>query len=233
MRFAGLSKIFASRRSVEEQWAARLPANKVQVFDSALKLWTPSFYVLSVSLNEAISLRSDGQLEMARQQAALSSELIAPLTHTLTTALARIYDQARHIPDLPVVDALNPSFFRGATAQDAAGWNNLFFHILFGSRTRFFLKIRLLSEILEKIAREFCISADEIAGGACAWPDRSWSTLECLHDDFNTCLRESEILLKCFLGTLPAAKLPQFEQSLLVHAPAVAAAHGRPVSDRV
>jgi hypothetical protein len=233
MDFAGLLKLFAPGRSVEEQWAARLPANKVAAFDRTLQLWTPPFNVLSVALDEAISLRGDGCLELARQQAAVTSQVMAPLTLTLTTTLARIYDQARHMPDLPVVDSLNPQFFRGPTAQDAASWNQLFFHILFGSRARFFLKVRTLSEMLEKIAQEFCTSADEIAVGACASPDRSWSALECLHYDFNTCLRESEILLKCFLGTLPASQLLQFEQTLLVPVPPVPAPQPGLVSGRI
>jgi len=232
MDFAGLSKFFASRQSVKEQWAARLPANKVQVFDRALQLWIPPFNMLSVALDAALSQRSDGHELLARQHAAVSSQVMAPLTLTVTAALARIYDEARHMPDLPLVDSLNPSFFRGPTAQDAAGWNSLFFHILFGSRARFFLKVRVLSEILEKIAQEFCICADELAAGACAWPDRSWSALECLHYDFNTCLRESEVLLKCFLGTLPASQIPQFEQTLLVPVPAAASARQYLVSER-
>jgi hypothetical protein len=170
---------------------------------------------------------------LARQQAAIASQVMQPLTRTVTSALARIDDEARHMPDLPVVDSLNPSFFRGPTAQDAASWNHLFFHILFGSRARFFLKVRILSEMLEKIAQEFCTSADEIADGASTWPERSWSALECLHYDFNTCLRESEVLLKCFLGTLPASRLPQFEQTLLIPVPVVGSPQRRLISDRV
>jgi hypothetical protein len=234
MHFAGLLKLFAPGRSVEEQWAARLPANKVAVFDRALELWTAPFNMLSVALDEAISLRSDGLLVLAQQQAAISSQVMAPLSLTVTAALARMDDAARHMPDLPVVDSLNPSFFRGPTAQDAASWNQLFFHILFGSRARFFLKVRTLSEMLEKIAQEFCTSADEIADATGASPERSWFALECLQYDFNTCLRESEVLLKCFLGNLPAAQLPQFEQTLLIPVPAVASPRRRrPVSDRV
>jgi hypothetical protein len=233
MHFAGLSKLFAPGRSVEEQWAERLPANKLAAFDRALQLWTPPFNILSVTLDEAISLRSNGCLDLARQHAAVTVQVIAPLTLTLTTTLARIYDQARHMPDLPVVDSLNPSFFRGPTAQDAASWNQLFLHILFGSRARFFLKVRTLSEMLEKIAQEFCTSADEIAAGACTWPERSWSALECLHYDFNTCLRESEVLLKCFLGTLPASQLLQFEQTLLIPVPPAGSPQRHLVSDRV
>jgi hypothetical protein len=233
MSLAGLLRFFAPGRSVKEQWAARLPANKVAVFDRALQLWTPTFNILSVALDEAISLRGDGRLVLARQQAAISSDVMAPLTLTVTTTLARIYDEARHLPDLPVVDSLNPSFFRGPTAQDAASWNHLFFHILFGSRTRFFLKVRILSEMLEKIAQEFCTSADEIAEGACTFPERSWSAMECLHDDFNTCLCEAEVLLKCFLGTLPASQLSRFEQTLLVPGPAVASRQRRLISDRL
>jgi hypothetical protein len=56
--------------------------------------------------------------------------------------------------------------------------------------------------------------------------------LECLHYDFNTCLRESEILLKCFLGALPASQLMQFEQTLLIPVPSVAAPQRRLVSNR-
>jgi hypothetical protein len=43
--------------------------------------------------------------------------------------------------------------------------------------------------------------------------------LDCIHYDFNTCLRENEILLKSFLRALPVQNLGAFAHELGVPLP--------------
>ena len=42
-------------------------------------------------------------------------------------------------------------FFRGSTAQTAASWNGIIHHVLFGDRSRFFHKLRILSDTLRRL----------------------------------------------------------------------------------
>ena len=49
-------------------------------------------------------------------------------------------------------------------------------------------------------------------------PEREWGILDSSHYDLNTCLRESIVLLKCFLHALPAEQVTEFTAALQKHA---------------
>ena len=108
----------------------------------------------------------------------------------------------REVGNVPAVEPLNAEFFRGETAQTAASWNEFLHRVLFASRSRFFHKLRILSETLQSLAREYNDAAADVAAGASVQPGDSWDALECLHYDFTTCLREMEVVLKSFLRVL-------------------------------
>jgi hypothetical protein len=109
---------------------------------------------------------------------------------------------------------LNTENFRGETAQTAASWNEFLHRVLFASRSRYFQKLRILSETLQNLTREYTEAADEIAAGVSIQPGDSWDKLECLHYDFTTCLREAEILVKSFLRALPGEQVAAFASEL-------------------
>jgi hypothetical protein len=168
----------------------------------------------SISLNEAFSLRSRGELVRARQQVAISAELLTRIAVALIDACRSISARGRHISDIPQVLPLNTEFFKGQTAQSAASWNEFLHRILFADRSRFFQKLRILSDTLEKLMAEFHLNAEELAGAVSIHPNESWEGLKSYHYDFNTCLSEAEILLKSFLRALPAEQMPAFAGEL-------------------
>ncbi|MGH7837303.1 MAG: hypothetical protein ACREQC_05680, partial [Candidatus Binataceae bacterium] len=65
-----------------------------------------------------------------------------------------------------------------------------------------------------QLTGEFCATAGEIVDGASIDPNASWNSLDSLHYDFNTCLREIEVVLKCFLHSLPLERLSAFSSQL-------------------
>jgi hypothetical protein len=202
------------RRNVSDDWIAALPREKAHVFDAVVQRWESLYAMLSVSLDDAISVRARGELVCARQYVSVSSDLLAQLAAELVGACRSLSDRGRHLNNVPRVQPLQTEFFRGETAQAAASWNDFLHHVLFADRSRFFQKLRILSETLENLIRENDAAAEDVFAGVSVRPGNSWEALECLHYDFTTCLRELEVLLKSFLRALPAEQVSAFAAEL-------------------
>lgn len=210
-----LSKLSSSaRRRVSEDWITALPREKAQVFETVVHRWECAYAMMSVALDDALSLRAGGELVCARQQVSVAADLLERLAASLISFCSAITARGRQIAHLPVVEPLNTRFFRGNTAQSAASWNGILHHVLFHDRPRFFHKLRILSTTLEQLDREFCEAASDISKGISVQPSRAWQVLDQVHYDFNTCLRETEVLLKSFLRALPAEQLPALATEL-------------------
>jgi hypothetical protein len=168
--------------------------------------------MLSVALDESLSMRARGELECSHQQIAITADLVRRLAPSLTSCCIAIDLRARRIVRLPAVEPLKLGFFRGNTAQTAASWNGIIHRILFGDRLRFFHKVRILGDTLHRLEREFTRAAGEICDGAKS--SANLRRLDCLHYDFSTCLRETEVVLKSFLRALPDDQVPAFSADL-------------------
>jgi hypothetical protein len=187
-----------------EDWIGAMSPEKRQAFDSTIQRWNMSYVMGSIALDEAFALRNKGDILHARQQAEVSSELLLRLSADLVRSAEIIQDGARHVVDLPLVEPLKASNFRSASAHRAASWNTLFHQVLFSARSRFFHKLRALGNAVSELAIEFDRATARVAAGSAHDSLAAWPALEMLHDDLNTCLRESEIVLKSFLRAMPA-----------------------------
>jgi hypothetical protein len=184
------------------------------LFDAVVRRWETYYAMMSVSLDDALSLRARGELVRARQQVSISADLLARLSASLVGACGVLSGRGRHISNVPNVAPLNADNFRGETAQTAASWNEFLHRVLFASRSRYFQKLRILSETLQNVAHEYNDAADDVAAGVSVKPGDSWDKLECLHYDFTTCLREAEVLVKSFLRVLPGEQIGAFASEL-------------------
>jgi hypothetical protein len=191
-----------------------LPQEKGEIFNTVVGRWECAYAMMSVALDDSLSLRSRGELVCARQQVAVAADLLESLATSLTSFCRTLQYRGKSVAELPAVKPLNPNFFRGNTAQSAASWNEIIHHVLFRSRSRFFHKLRILSEMLQELEHEFRESASDIARGMDTQPVASWLKLDDLHYDFNTCLRETEVMMKSFLRFLPAEQLPGLARDL-------------------
>jgi hypothetical protein len=212
-----------ARRNVSDDWIASLPREKSQIFDVVVRDWECSYAMMSVALDEALTLRARGELVCACQQVSIAADLFFRLNSKLILACDCLADRGKHVGNLPVVEPLKQEFFRGDTAQGAASWNGLLHHVLFGGRSRFFHKLKILSATVEEIGREFERAAEEITLGTSVQPRDAWNSLDSLHFDLNTCLREAEIVLKSFFRALPADLVPALAGDLTAPVPARAA----------
>ena len=217
----------APGHAVREDWFSWLPAEKDGVFDAAKAELEPFYAMLSVMLNEAFSLRDQGALAHAREQAGISAELCDRFAARLLGALRAIEEHGRHYGTLPHVVPLNPEFFRGDTAQHIARKSGLLSKVLFSSRSKVFHKLHAVGEAIEELRTEFRETAEELLEGAAVHPASCWGSLEVLHYDLNTCLRETLVMLRSFVRALPDEEAQAFRQKLRALARAAPAVRHR------
>ncbi len=202
------------RRGVADDWLRALPREKTELFDVVVRRWECTYAMMSVALDESLSLRARGELVCARQQVGIAAELFARFTASLVSFCDALTTRGRRMNKLPVVEPLQSGFFRSDTGQSAASWNAILHHLCFGNRSRFFHKLRILSETIEHLEGEFDEAADDLSKGLSIQPQECWEQLDVLHYDFNTCLREAEVMFKSFLRALPAEQLAALASAL-------------------
>src|SRR6266436_6200477 len=122
LRVGGLGVMRAKRagqrsRTVHEDWLAWIPNEMDQLFDATRHDLESSNFILSISLDEAISLCKGGQIDSARENVTVLAGLFDRLTVRVDHVLRTIKDHGSHFGTLPNVKPLSPSDFRGATGQ--------------------------------------------------------------------------------------------------------------------
>ena len=202
-----------SRRydSVRQDWRAILPYAKGSLFFDHTDKLENAYVMLSVSLNEAISLRQNGDSEKANQEIGVVGELCSRLALRINAVLHAMGQHARHfgiVPNLSLLDATN---FQSELGQRAARHSNLVCQLLLSERSQFLNKLNTLEELVDDLSDEFIRIATEVAAGVSGMPSRFWKFLEQSQFDLNTCLRETDVLLKSFLLVLPEEQLAGFD----------------------
>jgi len=220
MGVAGAKRAGHRSRTVYEDWLAWLPEEMDQLFDSTRNELESFNLILSVALDEALSLCEERQYVHAVERAAVFGELFDRLATRLSMVIRGIKSHGSHFGILPSVTALSPSNFRGATAQKISTMSSLLARVLFRSRTRFFHKLHALEEIIEELQRQVYAVIVTISHPSTQEPEREWRELEVLAYDLNTCMGEATILLKSYFCALPPQDLESFRQALVEQAPA-------------
>jgi hypothetical protein len=201
-------------RSVRDEWLARLPEEKEAFFRTSVARFDSCYQMLSVALDEALSLRERGELSRARAEADICSALYQDLAARLLEALGALETHTRNYGTQPAVAPLDPDYFRGGASQRASAWNTLLHRVLFSGRSRWFHKLQVLREILADLSGEFRTLAADLSQGTSINPAQGWDSLEALHDDLNTCLREAVVMLKCFLRAIPEEQVKPLRATL-------------------
>lgn len=202
-----------SRRydSVRQDWRAILPYAKGSLFFDHTDKLENAYVMLSVSLNEAISLRQNGDSEKANQEIAVVGELCSRLALRINAVLHAMGQHARHFGIVPNLSPLDATNFQSELGQRAARHSNLVCQLLLSERSQFLNKLNTLEELVDDLSDEFIRIATEVAAGISRMPSRLWKFLEQGQFDLNTCLRETDVVLKSFLLVLPEDHLAGFD----------------------
>lgn len=200
--------------SVKDDWRGWLPEAKDEVFRSHVRQLEISYNMLSVSLDEALSLRQSGRLVKASQAVCVAPDLCNRFAHPLVALLWSLSEHAKHYGTVPNAAPLDPDNFQGARGQRAARVSSLLCRILLSERSQFLYKINTLSEMVDDLNQDFCTAATQIAEGPSTDSDAEWQAVDAAHYDLNTCLREAIVLLKSFLMALPEDQLETFQSTV-------------------
>jgi hypothetical protein len=202
------------KRSILSAWFGRLPEEKAAVYDACAVELESGFNLLSIALNEGLRLKELGHIRSARETAALCRELAQRHARLLESVLRVLDRESRHLALLPDALPFEVEAFRTPAARSSCFWNGLLHRVLFSFRTRWFHKLHSLQEIVGQVSQAFLQSAEELSSGFSLAPSVEWEALETLHDDWNTCLRETVVVLKCLLDSAASHELAGLRREL-------------------
>lgn len=212
-------------RTVRQDWRTELSPEKTIVYERVLAEVRNAHVMYSVALDEAMTLRKWGRLELACEQMSVSADLCGRFAVALEGLLWVLEQHARHFGTLPSVNALDPEFFQGETARRAARTNSLLSRVLWRQQNRFLHKLRTLGEMASELEAENRLLADFIVVGSNVSAAQAWEQLGVLHFDLTSSMSEATVILKCFFVELPGDEVAAFGERLkstLLSAPAVA-----------
>ena len=208
---------------MSEDWSAWLPNEMDELFGATRAELESSNVILSISLDEALSLCEQEKYEQARESIEVFVPLFERLAASLTSVIRIIKEHGSHFGTLPKVSPLSASNFRGVTAQRISVMSGLLARLVFNGRTRFFHKLDSLGDIIDELQKEVRAAVKDVPGGSVERMERSWRELEVLGYDLNTCMGETTIILKSFFCALPIEELEPFRLRLVTLLPAILA----------
>jgi len=200
--------------SVSQDWRSPLSPEKSRTYLDTVHGLETSYAMFSVNLDEAIGLRRHGRFGKAHQVLSVTPALCKRLADPLRTLLRAMLVHAKHFRVVPNLSPLDPENFQKAKSRRAASFNGICCRIFLSQRSQFLHKISTLLDLVENLSDAFSDAAEQLNDVSCVQPEREWDTLDASHYDLNTCLRETIVLLKCFLLALPEGQMAEFNVTL-------------------
>ena len=201
--------------SVEVDWFGALPAAHLKAFRSYAKELEAAYCLFSISLNEAIDLHESGLLTRSFQAIAGTPPLCGRLTNMLENLFLSLAEHSKKHGTDPSISALDPEDFHGDWERRSALKSLMWHCALLTRESQFQNKIRTLRSMVDHMGREFGTTAEALASQGIAIDSSDlWTAMDAWHFDLNTCVRESLVMLKCFLRVLPDDELRGFQETV-------------------
>ncbi len=217
--------------SVQDDWCAWLPREKDQAFTAFVRQLELSYNMLSVSLDEALEFRRQGQVSKSYQAVCVTPDLASRLASNLGSVLRALASHAKHYGTVPNAAPLNAANFLGPKEQRTARMSDLLSKVLLTQRSQFLHKIGIIEEMVSDLGRDFRFAVENLTVGGSAKPATEWQVIDAAHYDLNTCLRETIVLLKSFFVVLEADQVIAFQRA--VHAQSQASEPPSSLGDRL
>jgi hypothetical protein len=200
--------------SVHADWIGSLPEAKMRTFKRYVRELESSYLMLSIPLDEAIGFRKVGLREDSLKHILIIPGLVAHFTKHLEGMLRAMQQHTKKHGVKPSVAPLNPANFLGREGIKGARRSQLLSMVLISRRAQFLEKIRRLSGMVTHIGNDFRYAVEDlISAGAAAEPASHLEAVDTGHYDLNTCLRETIVLLKCFIRAIPDPELVDFQRT--------------------
>jgi len=195
---AGLPPLGSERRAVYDGFAPEIEAR---------------IAMLGISLNDAFEERDAGRLDMAWRMVRLSAsewdgmeKIVAGLLNTLT----------KHLSNAQVVvtsRSILAHRFKSRTMVDYVRMHELVDQLVFSSRRRYQLQLRLLRRAAEIVTGEFRYTYRhaEKTGDKSA---EVWRQIDLSFHDFDLIAKEAVLAFRALLACLPPSALPRLSFDL-------------------
>jgi hypothetical protein len=93
--------------------------------------------------------------------------------------------------------------------------NSLLSHVLFKQNNRFLHKLWTLGEMASDMGTEYRMVVSHIDEGSNSSIQKDWEQLSSLQFDLTSSMRETTVVLKSFLVSLPGTEVESFRDSLV------------------
>jgi hypothetical protein len=202
--------------SVEIDWLGFLPPVQLNAFRKHSKESESCYFVFSIELNEAMTLRDEGSRTESLHVARLASDLCGRLTENLDNVCGAMAEHCKEHGTAPSLAALDPECFCCRRVRRWALRDRALHRLPLSRNSRFLRKLSTLSQIVAVSCADFRRATIDltVAQGADS-AGRLWAVMDAAEYDLNTSLRELLVMLKCFLRVLSADDLALFERTLL------------------
>jgi len=196
-------KLGASRRP-QLSLSTPLESARENIYGPVARELVAQSAILGISLNEALEERAAGQIETAWRLVCLAvSEW-----NRLSEVLASVIDvMAKHAGGAQVaVPTILASRFRTRTMSDFVRIHELFNQLVFRSRLRFQLHLRLLREACKTLGAEF-LRAYRRAEHTGHCPLELWEGVDNYFHDLDLLAKETLLTFRTLLICLPTSQL--------------------------
>jgi len=190
---------------------AHLGADQEEIYLPVAQEISAQSAILGVSLNDAIEQRDAGQPDIAWRlvRLALSEwdrlvEILASLNKLMASHLGNTQGMA---PSRPVV----PGRFKTRVMVDFLRMHELFDQLVFRSRLRFQLHLRMLRRASETLTGEFRRSF-RYADRTGDQPPELWERLDYYFHDLDLIAKETLLSFRALLACLPHSRLPELRR---------------------
>jgi hypothetical protein len=195
---AGLAPLGPERQAVYDSFAPEVEARTA---------------MLGISLNDAFDERGAGRHDMAWRMIRLSAsewDGIAKIAAGLLDALAK------HLPNAQVVvtpRSIHAHRFKSRLMVDYVRMHELLDQLVFSSRRRYQLQLRLLRRAAGIVTGEFRHTyrqAERMGDGS----PEVWNQIDLYFHDFDLIAKEALLAFRALLACLPLSVLPKFSLEL-------------------
>jgi hypothetical protein len=191
-----------------------LPREKDEAFNAFVRQLESGYNMFSVTLDEALELRHQGQVSKSHQAVCVTPDLATRMAGNLGAVLRALVQHAKHYGTVPNAAPLDAGNFRGAKEQRTARMSDLLSRVLLTQRSQFLHKINALEEMVTDLGKDFRFAVENLTEGGSAHSVVDWQAIDIAHYDLNTCLRETIVLLKSFMVVLQDDQLAAFQRAV-------------------
>jgi hypothetical protein len=195
---SGLSRIGASREALYQPVARELETQSA---------------IIGISLNEAFEERDSGHTDIAWRLVRLSVSEWSRLTEVTTTLLNLL---AKYMPTVQMavpVRNLSSHRFKSQIMVDQVRMHELLHQLVFRSKLRFQLHVRILRRSLESLTEDF-LHQYRTAERDEQHPVELWTALDFEFHDFDLLTKETLLAFRAFLVCMQDSDLEGFSTEL-------------------